>query len=64
VGVEVCHHSFVTTVLDGGEWLGSNPGCFTPKESAPGTHSLEGGVDPKPGQCCGEGKKSLAATGS
>jgi hypothetical protein len=30
-------HSLISA-LDGGEWLASRPGRFTPKERAPGTH--------------------------
>jgi hypothetical protein len=30
-------HSF-SSALDAGEWSASCPGCFTPRERAPGTH--------------------------
>jgi hypothetical protein len=30
----------LTSELDGGEWSASRPGRFTPKERAPGTHSV------------------------
>jgi hypothetical protein len=33
--VEV-HHTFLTSVLDGGEWSASRPGRFTLREGAPG----------------------------
>ena len=29
--VEVCHHSFLTSALDAGEWSASRPGLFTPR---------------------------------
>jgi len=35
-GVEVQFHAFLTLELDGGEWLASPPGRFTPGEIAPG----------------------------
>jgi hypothetical protein len=38
---------FLTSVLDGGEWSASCPGHFTPRERAPGTHSIGGWVGPK-----------------
>jgi hypothetical protein len=36
----------LTSVLDGGEWSASHPGCFTPRERAQGTHRIEGWVGP------------------
>jgi hypothetical protein len=36
----------LTLALDGGEWSASHPGCFTPKERAPGTHWIGGWVGP------------------
>jgi hypothetical protein len=33
--------------LDGGEWSASRPGCFPPRESAPGTHLIGGWVGPR-----------------
>jgi hypothetical protein len=35
LGVEP--HAFLTSTLDGGEWLASQSGRFIPKERAPGT---------------------------
>jgi hypothetical protein len=32
--------------LDGGEWLGSRPGRFTPKETAPDTNWIGGFAGP------------------
>jgi hypothetical protein len=29
----------LTLALDGGEWSASHPGCLTPRDRAPGTHS-------------------------
>jgi hypothetical protein len=43
-GVEVYIHEFLTSALDGGEWSGSRPGRFTPRERAPGTHWIGGWV--------------------
>jgi hypothetical protein len=34
----------LTFTLDGGEWLASRPGRFTPRERAPGTHWIRGWV--------------------
>jgi hypothetical protein len=42
-------HIFLTLALVGGEWSASRPGRFTPRESAPGTHLIEGWVDPRAG---------------
>jgi hypothetical protein len=35
---------YLTSALDGGEWLASFPGRFTPKERAPGAHWIGGWV--------------------
>jgi hypothetical protein len=37
----------LTSALDGGEWLASRPGRFTPREKAPGTHWIGGWVGPR-----------------
>jgi hypothetical protein len=37
----------LTSALDGGEWLASLPGRFTPRERAPGTHWIGGWVGPR-----------------
>jgi hypothetical protein len=37
----------LTLALDGGEWLASCPGSFTPKERTPGTHWIGGWVGPR-----------------
>jgi hypothetical protein len=34
----VDHPSFLTSALDGGEWLASRPGRFIPGEIAAGSH--------------------------
>jgi hypothetical protein len=47
VGVEI--HTFLTSALVGGQWSASRPGRFTSGESAPGTHSIGGWVDPRAG---------------
>jgi hypothetical protein len=36
----------LTSALDGGEWLASRTGRFTPRERAPGTRWIGGWVDP------------------
>jgi hypothetical protein len=43
-GVEIQLHAFLTSALDGGEWSASPTGCFTPRETAPGTHWIGGWV--------------------
>jgi hypothetical protein len=37
----------LTSALDGGEWLASRPGRFTPREGTPGTHWIGGWVGPR-----------------
>jgi len=37
-GVEIKLHPFLTCAIDGSEWSVSHPGCFIPREGAPGTH--------------------------
>jgi hypothetical protein len=37
----------LTLALDGGEWSALCPGCFTPRERAPGTHWIGGWVGPR-----------------
>jgi hypothetical protein len=37
----------LTSALDGGEWSGSCPSHFTPRERAPGTHWIGGWVGPR-----------------
>jgi hypothetical protein len=34
-GVEVLLHAFLTSALDGREWLASRPGCLIPEERTP-----------------------------
>jgi hypothetical protein len=41
-GVKVQRHAFLTSALDGGEWLASRPGRFTLRERAPATHWIGG----------------------
>jgi hypothetical protein len=48
-GIDVQIHIFLTSALVGGEWSASRPGHFTPEETAPGTHSIGGWVDPRAG---------------
>jgi hypothetical protein len=39
---------FLTSALDGGEWLASRPCRFIPWEGASGTHWIGGWGDPEP----------------
>jgi hypothetical protein len=39
-GVQGRDSPFLTSVLDGGEWLASRLGHFTSEEKASGTHSI------------------------
>jgi hypothetical protein len=39
----------MTSAQAGGEWSASYPGRFIPGERAPGTHWIEGWVDPRAG---------------
>jgi hypothetical protein len=48
-GVEVQIHSYLTSALDGGEWLASRPGHFTPREKGPGIRWMGGWVGPRAG---------------
>jgi hypothetical protein len=48
-GVDVKIHLFLTSALVGGEWSASPLCRFTPGESAPGTHWIEGWVSPRAG---------------
>jgi hypothetical protein len=45
--MEVQHHSFLTSALDGGEWSATRPSRFTPRERAPGSHWIGGWVSPR-----------------
>jgi hypothetical protein len=47
-GVDAQIHIFLTFAL-GGEWSASRPGRLTPGERAPGTHWIEGWVNPRTG---------------
>jgi hypothetical protein len=46
-GVDVQSHMFLTSALAAGDWSASHTGYFTPGEKAPGTHWIEGWVDPR-----------------
>jgi hypothetical protein len=48
-GVDVYIHTFLISVLAGGEQSASRPGGFTPEERAPGTHWIGLWVDPRAG---------------
>jgi hypothetical protein len=41
--------SFLTSALDGGEWLASRPGRFSPGEIDPGAHWIGDWVGPRAG---------------
>jgi hypothetical protein len=47
--VDVQIHVFLIWALIRGEWSVSRPSRFTPGERAPGTHWIEGWVDPRVG---------------
>jgi hypothetical protein len=47
-GVEEYLHAFLTSALDGGEWLALRPGCFTSGLRAPGTYWIGGWVGLRP----------------
>jgi hypothetical protein len=53
----------MTSALDGAEWSASCPGRFTPGERAPGTHWIEGWVDPRGGLDDFEKRKFLTLPG-
>jgi len=41
-GMKIKLHTFLTSVLERGEWTASCSGCFTPREGAPSTHCIGG----------------------
>jgi len=47
VGVEL--HTFLSSVLDGGEWLASRHGRLISESRAPGTHWIGDWVGPRSG---------------
>jgi hypothetical protein len=61
--VDVQIHIFLTSALAGGEWSASRPGRITPGEKAPGTHWIEGLVDPRAGLNDLEKRKFLTLSG-
>jgi hypothetical protein len=54
---------FSISALVGGEWSGSHPGRFTPREGTAHTHRIGGLVDPKAGMDDLEKKKFLTLPG-
>jgi hypothetical protein len=54
---------FSTSALGGSEWSASRPGRFTSGERAPGTHCIEGWVDPRTGLDAVEWRQILAPAG-
>jgi hypothetical protein len=47
--VDILIHIFLTSELVGGELSASRPVHFTPGERVPGTHWIDGWVDPRAG---------------
>jgi hypothetical protein len=47
-GVDVYSHGLFTSLV-GGKWSASRPIRFNPGEIAPGTHWIDGWVDPRAG---------------
>jgi hypothetical protein len=62
-GVGVYTHIYLTSPLDGAEWLGSRPGRFTSEEKYPGTHWIGGWVGPRAGLDDSEKRKFLTLPG-
>jgi hypothetical protein len=62
-GVEVWIHIFLTSALAEVEWSASQHGRFTPRERAPGTHSIGGWMDPRAGLVDLEKRKFLTLRG-
>jgi hypothetical protein len=62
-GVDVKIHIFLTLAQVEGEWSASRPGRFTPRERAPGTHSIGGWVGPRAGLGNVEKRKFLTLPG-
>jgi hypothetical protein len=56
-------HIFLTSAPVGGVWSASRPCRFTPVERVPGTHWIEGWVDPRAGQEDINKGKSLSLPG-
>jgi hypothetical protein len=54
---------FLTSALDGSEWSASHPGCFIPRERAPGTHWIGSRVGLRAGLDTGEKRKILPVMG-
>jgi hypothetical protein len=63
--VELHLHAFLTSALDGSKWSPLRPGCFTPRERAPGTHWIVDWVGPRTGldEAEKKKKKSLSLLG-
>jgi hypothetical protein len=62
-GGDVEIHIFLNSALVWGQWSTSRPGRFTPRERAPGTHSIGGWVDPRTGLDDVEKRKFLTLPG-
>jgi hypothetical protein len=57
-------YSFMTSILDGGEWSASRPGCALPRgERNPSTHWTGGWVDTRDGLDTEVTEKSVASAG-
>jgi hypothetical protein len=58
------HEDVSESELSGGDWSASHPGCFTPREKAPDTHWIGGGVGCRTGlDVLVKGIKSLLLPG-
>jgi hypothetical protein len=62
-GVDEQIYILLTLVLVG-DWSASRTGCFTPRESAPGTHWIAGWVGPTTGPDDVQKKKTFDPTGA
>jgi hypothetical protein len=60
--MEEWRYSFtvITLALDGGEWLASRPGRFTPRKRALGTHWIGGWLSPRAGVDAIDKRKAFA----
>jgi hypothetical protein len=57
-------HAFLTSALEGGEWLSSGHSRFTPRNRAQDTHRIGGWVGPRAGLEAVEKEKVSAPAGN
>jgi hypothetical protein len=62
-GMNVYIHISLTLTIPGGDWSDKHHGCFTTRESAPGTHWIGGWVSPRIGVEDMEKRKCLVLSG-